>query len=343
VKIIFSLLLVFGLNAAGNNKRENIEPALECTKRWFNAWELVSKEVFKLKVTAATRFVFFDSVFVYTTSPLTGQGGKIITGPQLLNHKQVWYKKAHNGNLILPDSANIPVRMMIYASPTIEKKVKAFFIMPLLSFWEMQKVDAHGIGLEKLTAGVFAHEFCHTQQLASFDKFGVYFEAYQKKFGVENFGDDMMQNMYENDSVITDLYKKELEIYTTAPILNTTDYCKAIASAQQQFNKKHQAIFNKDTKQLKRLDDIWLTMEGIGQYAMYAYFTHVKGAGLAEDKAFIALKTRWWSQEQGFAMFYLLSKMKNPQTWAKYFFGANMKTIMEMLKAQCSAKMVVNK
>ena len=159
IKFTITLLTIISCNNAQKNILTT-DKGLDCTKDWFKAWELVNRDVFKLKENSQTRYVFFDSVFVYTTSPLTGKGGKIINGPQLFNEKQIWYKKPHNGTLILPDSTETKVQIICYASSTKEKEIKAYFIMPLLSFWEKEKIGDHGIGLEKLTTGVFTHEFC---------------------------------------------------------------------------------------------------------------------------------------------------------------------------------------
>ena len=337
-KLLIFLFLLTALSCNQTKNSKTIDSTLECTYNWFKAWELISKDVFQLKKNEPTRFVFFDSLFVYTTSPITGQGGNIIEGPQLFEEKQVWYKKPHNGTLLLPDSSNVKVQMMIFASSTKEKEVKTFFVMPLLSFWEQEKINDHGIGLDNLTAGVFTHEFSHTQQLGSFDKFGVYFEAYMKKYGTDNFGDDMMQDIYEKDSTITSLYKNELAAFTAAAEVDENKINEATKDALKKFEEKHKIILNRDKKDLKIIDDIWLTIEGIGQYAMYEYLINPKGGNFSKEKAYKAIKTKSWSQEEGFAMFYLLAKYKSPELWASNFFGSNMKTITEVLKNQANLK-----
>jgi hypothetical protein len=334
MRIVTLLIAVLLITACSNKETQKIEEALHCTTDWFKAWELVSKDVFKLKKQPLTRFVFFDSVYVYTTSPLTGQGGKEIYGPQLFDEKQTWYKKEHKGVLVLPDSSTRQVQMMIFASPAKEKNVKAYFVMPLLSFWIKEKTDGHGIGLEKLTAGVFTHEFSHTTQLESFDKFGAYFEAYQKKFGVESFGDDMMQDIFEKDTVVTAAYKKEIALFIKAGQGNESALKQLTKEALESFYQKHKLILDKDKKDVQKLDDIWLTMEGVGQYAMYEYLIHPKGGNLTVEKASKAIQTRWWSQEEGFAMVYLLARFKKSEAWANDFFSADMKTIIEAFERE---------
>jgi hypothetical protein len=333
-KLNFFLFLFLFTGCQSNTAKQPVkfEEALNCAEKWFKAWEVLSKDVFQLPENLPTRFVFFDTTFVYTTSPLTGKGGNIIEGPQLSSEKQIWYKKIHNGIVVLPDSATKSIQMMIFASPTKEIDVKGYFVMPLLSFWEHEKIDGHGIGLENLTAGVFTHEFCHTQQLGSFDKFGEYFEAYQKKNGSENFGDDMIQDFYENDKLISFHYKNELDAFKKAADANEKTIKAETVNALKLLEIKHAEILQKDKKDLKIIDDIWLTMEGVGQYAMYAWFINSKGGNLSQDISMKAIKTKSWSQEEGFAMFYLLSKYEKPETWAKYFFGSDMKTITEILR-----------
>lgn len=332
INLILVLLIVMGCNNSKTKNSTTSEKALDCTYEWFKAWELVSGDVFKLKENKPSRFVFFDNEYVYTTSPLTGKGGKIIEGPQLFGEKQTWYKKAHKGTLLLPDGSETKVEMMIFANSTNEKTVKAFFVMPLLSFWEKEKIGDHNIGLDKLTAGVFTHEFSHTQQLSSFDKFGTYFDNYQKKYDTTNFGDDMMQDIFEKDAAVNVLYNNELKAFTKATLVDNAERKAATLDALKKFQEKHTFIFNRDKKDLKLIDDIWLTMEGIGQYAMYEYLINPKGANLSKDKAYAAMKTKSWSQEEGFELFILLAKYKNPELWANRFFGSEMQTIVETLK-----------
>ena len=101
MKLLKLLILLLFFIGCKSNETKKINEALNCTQNWFKAWELVSNEVFKLEKKSPARFVFFDSTYVYTTSPLTGQGGKEIVGPQLFDEKQVWYKKEHKGFLVL--------------------------------------------------------------------------------------------------------------------------------------------------------------------------------------------------------------------------------------------------
>lgn len=331
--LIYILLFIITISGCKNKSTTKSDKALDCTREWFNAWKLVSEEVFQLKEQSPIRFVFFDSTYVYTTSPLTGKGGEIIDGPQLFNEKQVWYKKAHKGSLLLPDSSRTDVKFMIFTSQANEKAIKAFFVMPLLSFWVKENENGHGISLEKFTAGVFAHEFSHSQQLGSFRKFDKYIETYLNKYGDENFGDEMIQEMFSKDTIIQRLYNKELEAFKKAgTITNETERKAQVNVALDVFDSKHKFISDKEKKDLKMMDDIWLTMEGLGQYAMYSYLINPKGANLSLDKSFETLETKSWVQNEGFALFYLLSKYEKPEFWAKDFFGSDMKTIIAVLK-----------
>jgi|GEM_PF-4234487 len=333
LKFTKSLFLII-LFAGCKNKDKNTDVALNSTKEWFKAWKLVSEDVFQLKNQSETRFVFFDKTYVYTTSPITGNDGEKIEGPDFLGKKQVWFKKEHKGILILPDSTKAKVDMMIYASPTKEKGVKTFFIMPLLSFWKERHINSNGIELEKLTAGIFVHEFSHATQLETFEKFNEYFETYQKKFGDEAFGDNMMQTIFEKNQEILSLYKTELYFFQKSEQSNDSHRKKMTKIALRCFYNKHEKILIKYKKDLKKLDDIWLTMEGLGQYAMYEYLINSKGGNMSKKKAFEAMKTKSWSQEEGFALFYLLSKYKKPEIWAKDFFNPDMPTIIEVLQKE---------
>ena len=59
----------------------------------------------------------------------------------------------------------------------------------------------------------------------------------------------------------------------------------------------------------KNYDDLFLTMEGFGQWVAFAWLADPRGAGLAPDAARKKMSgTRWWSQEEGLALFLVIDR-----------------------------------
>jgi hypothetical protein len=85
---------------------------------------------------------------------------------------------------------------------------------------------------------------------------------------------------------------------------------------------RHNKFFKEKYESLKQIDLFFLTMEGLGQYTMYAWLTHKQGANLPVDIAITGVRRgkKWWSQEEGFALFLVLEQLSPPGDWAKELF-----------------------
>ncbi len=330
------ITLFFALNLFGQNQQNS--DFNKSVKKWFKAWELVSKEYYKLDKIKPTEFVLFDDRFVYTTSIMTGKNGEVIEGPSVFGEKYVWTKKRHNDTIVLPDGQKRKVEMMCFSIPIYNNpKLNGYFVMPLINYWQIHNIGDHGIGYEKLTTGVFVHEFCHSQQFengmngmeqSAFDK---YFTAHEN----EVFMDDIMQDIYKKDSVYIKEFKNELQLFTKA--FQAKDIYEKKSMAKLAFlsmQERHKRILNDDNRDLKEIDQYWLTMEGVAQYSSLLWLTDKNGGKLKIDEALKALKTASWSQEEGLAIVYLYSQFKNPKEWSTKMFRSKTLNILDMLRKE---------
>jgi hypothetical protein len=321
-----------------NNTQKNIDIGLTSARTWFQAWELVAKESYHFSTFSPVELVLFDEKYVYTTSEVTGKGGEIVEGPALFDQSFVWYKKAHNGQLIMPDSTKSPVQVMSYTKPLFTKKdTTAFFVTPLPSYWKIKDIGDHGIGYDSLSLIVFLHEFTHSQQIIkSHDGMDGIINGYLSKHPQDGqvFGDDMMQDLYEKDAAYIKAFKNEMALFYSA--CEETDKTKQKAltiNAIALMEKRQKSIFENNKKDLTEIDNYWLTLEGLGQYSTYAWLIHPRGGNLDHKKALSILKTKWWSQEEGFPICFLLAKYGGTETWGKAMFCRNPTTTVKLLKA----------
>jgi hypothetical protein len=337
-KILIILLFIsnsiFGQFTKGENSGFEYS-----TAKWFKAWELISKESYQLDSIKPTEFLFFDEKFIYTTSNISGKDGELIKGPKLFEKKLIWRKKAHNGKFILPDGQERKVGIMAFTYALKEQTAKAFFVMPILNYWIAKKVDDHCIGLEKLTTGVFVHEFCHSQQFengyngmedGAFDK---YFSAHEN----EVFMDDIMQDIYKKDTVYAKEFQNELNLFIAAYKAKTIYEMKIMAKqAIQALEKRQQRILTDDKRDLAEIDNYWLTIEGVAQYSSLMWLVNPKGGKMKIEDALKAEKTASWSQEEGLAIVYLFSKFSPSKNWSKKMFRSKTVNIIELLKKEIS-------
>jgi len=341
VKMHFKYLAILFLSAILNNPvyslNSNDIPALSSAQKWFSAWEMLSRNIYKLKTYHPVEFVFFDDQFIYSTSVISVPDGEIIEGPSLFNKKFIWKRKEHNGKITLPDKQIVPVGLMSFASPM--EGQKSFFVMPPLSFWQTAGVESKEIGIELLVTGVFLHEFSHTQQMQNFGKKMTTYEM-NNKFAV-NFSDDIVQDYFDKDSVYENKFREEVSLfYNAAVAADRSGFNNLTTQALQIYNARQANYFTENLKILKEIDDFFLTMEGIGQYSMYAWLIHPKGGNIATDIAVKAVRRggRSWSQEEGLSLFLVLCKLIKPGRFAASMFGNEAVSVIDLIKKYMAAR-----
>lgn len=333
MKKIVWVLMAFGFCSFGQTKPDalqNDEAFRLATKKWFSAWELLSKEIYGIEKVKPVDFVFFDDMYVYSTSTVTVEKGEVVTGNNLMNLNFVWKRTAHNGSMTLPDNSVVEVNLMSYASE-IPNQNKSFFVMPLPSFWEKAGVKSNELGLDNLTIGVFLHEFSHSQQMQSFGK-QIGSDEKENDFGVE-FSDDIVQNIFSKNTDYVTLYKKEAELFYTASQNKTLDK-KALQDAFETMQLRQSQFFTEKYKSLYRIDNMFLTMEGLGQYSIYIWMIHPKGGNTDREIAINGIRRnkKWWSQDEGLGLFLVLEKLSPPKSWAKKMFEKKAPDVVSLIK-----------
>ena len=329
----FLLAILFGSCVSADRAAPVEDPAFfNGLSKWFSAWELVSKDIYHLEDLAPVEFVFFDSQFVYSTSDITVPEGDLVKGPDLLNRKFVWKRALHNDSITLPDKSRVPVGLMSFASELKEEKNRSFFVMPLQQFWDIQGVTSKELGNDNLVTGVFLHEFSHSQQMQNFGRKITELEN-ANDFGIE-FSDDIVQHLFGKDSVYTALFTNENNLlYEAVNVKDSVVKDSLIRTGLDAFRSRHHKYFTAKYESLKNIDEFFLTMEGLGQFTMYAWLTHKDGANLPPQTAIDGVRRgkKWWSQEEGFALFLLLAQFSDPGKWAKQLFGDNTESVVNLI------------
>lgn len=322
--LLLSALLFAGICNAQQQKET------KWLNNWLSAWELVSNNILKLPKDTIPDMLFFDESFVYTTSIVSAPNAQPFNGPSLFGKKLPWRKASHTGKIILPNGAEVPVGLMSFAAPG---KEKVFFVMGAPSFWQKAGVQSKELGLDKMLTGVFLHEFAHTRQINGFGKQVDSFEQNHKFTDVE-LNDDIVQNYFQKDSVYEKLFRQEAARFYESAAAKDKDAAKtALREALNMLKSRQSNYFINDRSVLTPLDDIFLSMEGVGQYVAVAWLIHAKGGKLPLATAMKGFRRngKSWSQEEGLATFLALTNITKIN-WAEDVFGPNPKTIITLIE-----------
>lgn len=301
------------------------------TEKWFSAWKLVSKDIYKISKVDSVEFVFFDDKYVYSTSKTTITNNNHIKGHNLINLKLNWKKKLHNGEIILPDETLVPIGLMSFTAEIPKKKSKSFFVMPLPSFWKKSGVNSEKLDIDDLITGIFIHEFSHSQQMRNFGKQMTFLEK-ESNFE-ETFNDDLIQIIFQKDSNYSNLYKDEVNLLYGSiknDLVDMTMLKKALSLMKYRRNK----YFQKKYENLSNVDDFFLTMEGLGQYSMFLWLTHPKGGNIKKKDAIEGVRHNksWWSQDEGFALFLVLERLSDSKEWIQSMFGDKTESVIKLIE-----------
>ncbi|MBS1755099.1 MAG: hypothetical protein JST34_13730 [Bacteroidetes bacterium] len=300
---------------------------------WFEAWQLVSAELDLQDSINPVDFIFFDDSLVYTTSTTSTSKSKAIDGPSLAGRKTKWLVQPHFNQIFLPDGQILQPGIYSFAAPG--KNGKPFFVMPLLSYWKQKGVESNELGLNKLVTGIFLHEFSHSQQMKGLGKLANELEA-QHSYDVE-FTDNIIQDYFVDDSAYKKLFSEEITLFYKAFEEGTAQqFLQQKDSALRILQKRHDRYLKEKGAHFIQLDNLFLTMEGLGQYLMYKWLVHPEGGGIDNRTALAGVRRggKNWSQEEGLALFLCMERMKQSNDWIKHFFDRSNQYITSLFATQ---------
>ncbi|HEX7878472.1 MAG TPA: hypothetical protein VF720_03630 [Candidatus Eisenbacteria bacterium] len=310
VIVAAAALLAAGTRTARASDPGTAVPACDLTsatpwvERWFNAWDLTSREILHIPTEAPPYFVFYDSLCVYTTSAVSAAGAAPIAGPRFQLSELPWRAVAHDDSIRLPDSTRLAVQLMTFAGGSKEHG-GVFFVMGSPTFWK-----SAGHGQEPGLTAVFLHEFAHTRQIPGMAAvMGPLDSAWTFP---EPLSDDVVQLRFGRDSTYVAEYLAERDLLYEGARTGTDDEARALAAkALGMMRARHARWFVDADSVFAALDDTFLSLEGAGQWTGQAWLAHPQGGGLTGDEAVSKMlgRRRWWSQDEGLALFLLVDRL----------------------------------
>lgn len=298
-------------------------------KDWLNAWEFTNRQLLSLPPDTPPEMVFYDDTWLYTNAAIAGSR---ISGPGIYGQPLQWKKAKHADTLTLPDGQRVPVSLMSFAASTPEGK--SFFVMAAPAFWKNAGVESSAFSLDKMLTGVFLHEFTHTRQQKGFGRQVDSIERVHT-FKEVPLSDDIVQGYFKADSDYVRSFREETDAFYTAAEAKDKQQAKDAVRKGLRLLKARQArYFTGNKAVLKPLDDIFLSMEGLGQYVAVYWLMHPQGGNVNRETAISGFrrKRNQWSQEEGLAMFLALTRLQAEKNWITDQFNKKPRTIVDLLE-----------
>jgi len=332
VYLIATILFICGCNRTVYPKIQKTEPIEnKWLWEWVSSWDSLSKETFNLKDSKPPEILFFDNTHVYSNSQVSTPSGTIFNGPDLYSQKVTWKKQAHQDTLILPDSTVTGIQLMTFAAP---KQNGNYFVMPAPNYWKKIGLSNETVSLEEMLNGIFIHEFAHTRQMEgvidkiiSFEKSGTY------EYPIN---DDILQNYFQDDSTYVHKFKNEVKnLYELLEEKDQSELRLKVNEWLNKFTERQKEYLQPISDDLAEIDNVFLTMEGIGQYAMMKFYISDFGGNYSYDDALKATRhnKKWWSQEEGLGLILLYEKLVGTIDWSELYSLKN-NTIIDLIEKE---------
>lgn len=238
-----------------------------------------------------------------------------------------WKGTLHAGTVHLPDGDSVPAKVTSFTARN-DKTGEVFFVMALPSIWEAAKAiaptDSNG------ATAVFLHEFMHVTQLPILQPL---FDSTRARFGPQKgLNDDRIQALYKSDPAYVAVFEKERDLLFAAA--DEPDSAKARKLARDAFalmKARQDRWFTGDAAVWKSYDDLFLTMEGIGQWLAYAWLADPAGGRMSAMDARNKMRGRktWWSQDEGLGLLLVIDRFL--PSWPVQAFGTHPVLAAELL------------
>lgn len=288
------------------------------------AWRLSADEMTRIGNVTDFQAVFFDA-------------GCVLTSTNALSSARpgdaIWIAAPHSGKIKLPDGGEMPASITSFTSATDDL---TFFVMSTPSVWREGGVDGGPLGLETLMVAVLLHEGSHVAQANSY---GVQISALAERNRLpDNFDDDTMQTQFEGEPAFAESVARETGLFLQAAAATDLDAARQLASEARSLMRERAArYFVGEDAYWSEAEDLWLTFEGAGQWAGYAWLADPHGAAATEETAMpgFGQRSRWWSQKEGLAIVLALDRI-SPDSWKPSLYGDGEMTLLQLLDAALS-------
>lgn len=316
--MILALALLAAASASSSCEMEAddrvwIEQALE-------HWERSERELLKRESGPLPRIYAIDGRCTYVADPLPGQT------PQ-------WRGTAHDGKVSLPGGPPQPVGPISFAAPGEGNGAAPFFAMSLPSVWREAGVSS-GLGVEGLMNGVLLHEIMHVRQFYFANPaLAQIISQYRLPDSID---DDSLQAAFKTNPDYVAAWERERDtLYAAAAAADDKEARQLAGEALGMMRARRTRWLSGANEHWAKLDDIFLTMEGLGQWVAYSWYRAPFGMALEADTAQMEVrrKGQWWTQEEGLALFLVIDRLV--PDWQNHAFAAR-PDLAEALLARAS-------
>ena len=285
------------------------------------SWTRIAAREAGAAVRRPPTLVLFDKRCTHTLEPLRGAGE---AGLEAAHLRFAVKSVAHRDSVALPNDTRIPPGLTSFAAPQPDGRM--FFVMSLPAIW---LESGRGPRADLLPTAVFMHEFTHTQTVA----LAARVDTLVARGLPEDVDDDVIQKRFGPRAGNTKLYERERDMLFAAATAPTIDSVRTLAtSAIKAIDARRANWFTGRDSVYAEAEDVFLSLEGMGQWLAWKWLIDPKGGAMPETEALPNIRRggRQWSQDEGLALLLVVSRLSDRAPMA--LFRERPKTILEALR-----------
>jgi hypothetical protein len=309
---------------------------VEWLQRALGGWEQVSRDFLKVDPEPLPWIVMFDASCVWhlalpesdpgagprpveTTLPFAGRSIRI----RALTHK---------GTINLPNGG--PIAAETKASTAVYRNGRAaFFVMAMPSLWQTRDMSA--ATRAEYLQGVFTHEMTHTRLLVAINR--RVRELARKNDLVYPINDDVIQTQFREAHGFEAAFNRERDQFYRAALEPDVGKRRELTLRALEMARMRRArYFTGPTEAYAELESLFLTLEGVGQWAAYRLVKARTAGNEAEALKLVRDNRRYWSQDEGLALFLLIDALV--PDWQARVFTANPAPPLDLLEESVGAR-----
>jgi hypothetical protein len=203
--------------------------------------------------------------------------------------------------------------------------------MALPSVWS-GKVDPGRIPLGPFVTAVMMHEASHVAQQQTY---GARMSRLSQRWHLpDSFGDDSIQKRFQSNRDFAASVARETRLlFDAAASPDRRQALKLAREARQLIRARQKQWYPAEEGYLAPAEDIWLTMEGSGQWSGYRWLKDGQ-SGISRDVAYtdFARRGHSWTQLEGLALFLAVDRLSGTR-WTRDVFGRGQQTALQWLDA----------
>jgi len=287
-------------------------------QRALDGWEQVSRDFLRVDPKPLPWIVLFDASCVWhlAADGNPSEARPVSTALTFAGDPVPVRALRHNGTVLLPNGSPVPVELK--ASTSLYRNSRsAFFVLSMPSVWRTRDVSL--AARAEFLQGVFSHEMTHTRLLVNINR--RVRELASKNDLVYPLNDDVIQNEFQRaDGFAAAMNRERDEFYRAALEPDAARQRLHLSRALELVRARHARFFKGPNAAYAELETLFLTLEGVGQWAAYRLMNARGGGRHLEALRIVRDNRRFWSQDEGLALFLLIDQLV--PNWQSRIFTA---------------------